>query len=397
MWDGLVIGGGLAGIIAGIRALERGKKVMIVSEGTGSLVFSSGVLDFGKVEQLIKEENHPYALWGEAIEEAFSYFLQCCPSYQGAWGRTQTVLTPLGTPRAADLLPRGLDASPLFHVNRIVLVAPEGLKDFFPEVVKANLQKEFNSSTIELKQLRISKLADWQAVGKAIPDTVYTKFWCSEKGRDSLRNWIGEMTQEMASESGAVIFPGLHAAACPQVEEILTRIPWPVVEMTSFPPSAAGQALYHSLRERFKILGGELLPGSRVERVEAESGQARRAIVKSKGKEISFTAKKFVLATGGILGRGIAASPGRVRETVLELPLHVPQEWSGSRFLAEQPYAHTGVEVDHSLRPCDPVTGEALLENVLVVGRMLAHWDPWVGHCGGGVSLTSGFLAGGLL
>ncbi len=397
MWDGLVIGGGIAGLMAGIRAQERGKRVLIVSEGTGSLAFASGGLDFGTVEQLRKIERHPYALLGETVEEAFAYFLQCCPSYHGAWGRTGMALTPLGTLRAADLLPEGLDASPLTHANRIVLVVPEGLKDFFPEVVKANLQKQFISSNIQLKRIRLKEFADWQAIGKPIPDTVYAKFWCSEQGRETLKNLIGEITRKMVSDSETLVFPGLHAAACPEVEKILAQAPLPVVEMTSFPPSAAGQALYDRLRGRFKALGGELLIGSGVERVEVESGQARRAIVKSKGKEISFTAKVFVLATGGFFGRGSVASSTEVRETVLGLPLYVPPEWSESRFLGEQPYAYTGVEVDHSLHPCDPVTGKVLLENVFVVGRMLAHWDPWVGHCGGGVSLSSGFLAGGLL
>ncbi|MDI6878226.1 MAG: anaerobic glycerol-3-phosphate dehydrogenase subunit GlpB [Desulfitobacteriaceae bacterium] len=397
MWDGLVIGGGIAGLMAGIRAQERGKRVLIVSVGTGSLAFASGVLDFGRVELLRQEEKHPYVLLGETAEKAFSYFLQCCPSHHGVWGRTGMALTPLGTLRAADLLPEGLDASPLTHANRIVLVVPEGLKDFFPEVVKANLQKQFISSTIQLKRLRIEEFVDWQAVGKPIPDTVYAKFWCSEQGRETLKNLIGEMTRKMVSDSETLVFPGLHVAACPEVEKILAQAPLPVVEMTSFPPSAAGQVLYDRLRGRFKALGGELLIGSGVERVEVESGQARRAIVKSKGKEISFTAKAFVLATGGFFGRGIVASSTEVRETVFGLPLYVPPEWSESSFLGAQPYAYTGVEVDHSLRPCDPVTGKVLLENVFVVGRMLAHWDPWVGHCGGGVSLTSGFLAGGLL
>ena len=397
MWDGLVIGGGLAGFIAGIRALERGKKIMIVSEGIGSLAFASGVLDFGRVEQLQQAENHPYALWGEAVQEAFAYFLASYPSYRGLWGRSQKVLTPLGTSRATDLLVRGLDASPLDAVDRIILVVPAGLKDFFPEVVKANLQKEFGFSTIELKQVRPSGLAAWQTVGKSIPDTAYAKFWCSEMGREFLRAWVAELRRDLGSASGAVIFPGLHVAACPQVEEIMEQIPWPVVEMTSFPPSALGHALYYSFRERFKNLGGELLLNSRVERVEAEAGLAQRAIVKSKGKEISFSAKKFILATGGILGRGLVAGQGGVRETVFGLPLHVPREWSGSRFLGKQPYAYAGVVTDRRLRPVDPVTGETLLENVLVVGRMLAHWDPWVERCGGGVSLTSGFLAGGFV
>ena len=82
---------------------------------------------------------------------------------------------------------------------------------------------------------------------------------------------------------------------------------------------------------------------------------------------------------------------------VCGLPLFVPAEWSRRSFLGEQPYAHTGIEVDAGLHPCEPGTGTVLLDNVLVAGRSLAHWDPWTQQCGGGVSLASGYRAGDLL
>ncbi|WP_425806077.1 hypothetical protein ACHOLT_04560 [Desulfitobacterium sp. Sab5] len=66
-------------------------------------------------------------------------------------------------------------------------------------------------------------------------------------------------------------------------------------------------------------------------------------------------------------------------------------------FLGEQPYSRLGVEVNSELQPVDPQSGEILFDNVRVVGRLIAHWDPWVEYCGAGVSLATGWLAGEIL
>ncbi|MDP4159487.1 MAG: FAD-binding protein, partial [Bacillota bacterium] len=140
MWDGIIIGGGLAGLIAGIRASKRGKRILIISEGVGSLTYSSGVIDYGDVEKLVEQERHPYALLGEStVKAGADFFRGIFPNYEGEWGESQQVITPLGTLRRAGMVPKGLNAKALRDGQRIVLIAPEGMKDFFPEVIKANL------------------------------------------------------------------------------------------------------------------------------------------------------------------------------------------------------------------------------------------------------------------
>lgn len=410
MWDGLVIGGGLAGLSAGIRAQQRGKKVIIVSEGTSSLMFASGGLDFGQVEQLQQEAKHPYAiLQGQGadgvqrvqgqgvLEIAFDAFQELFPSYEGTWGQTRTMLTPLGTLRETSLLPHGLNAAPLFEAKEIILVEPEGLKDFFPEVVRSNLQKQSPAAIVTAHKLQAARFAAWQAKGKPVSSSVFAKFWCTNEGQAVLKQLLEELSGRKQADAAVIIFPSLCTMLCSQVDHLVRQASLPVVEISSFPPSPAGQGLLDQLRTKFKALGGEILAGAKVERLETEAGRARLAVVQSKGKQFSLTAKAFVLATGGLFGRGIVATPAEVQEMVCGLPLFVPAEWSRRSFLGEQPYAHTGIEVDAGLHPCEPGTGTVLLDNVLVAGRSLAHWDPWTQQCGGGVSLASGYRAGDLL
>lgn len=139
MWDVVVIGGGLAGLLAGIRAAQRQKKVLLVTEGVGTLFFFSGIIDYGDVEQLRLLPGHPYQLFDqETINRGRKYMEQVCPDYIDT-ERPEAVLSPLGLLRSGDLVPKGMKLPNLLSVGSVVLLVPNGLKDFFPEIVVPNL------------------------------------------------------------------------------------------------------------------------------------------------------------------------------------------------------------------------------------------------------------------
>jgi len=403
MWDGIIVGGGLAGLLAGIRGAERGKRILIISEGVGSLTYSSGVIDFGDVGRLIRQDKHPYALLGETIvRTGADYFQALFPDYQGNYGEAQTVLTPLGSPRKAGLIPGGLNAQALRDAQLIVLMAPEGMKDFFPEVSKANLERAYPQCVVKVYPFRLEAFEPWHALGKPVTGMEYTNYWRSASGMGALNGVLNSLIQELNEDrissfkpgKSVVVFPGLATAFSKSLREVVSDLSFPVVEMTAFPPSASGDNLYKALKERFRTLGGELMVGTGAKQVQLQGKRCQKIIVKGKGKDSEFSAHSFVLATGGIFGGGIGVTPKVVKEMVFGLPLFVPEEWTNPEFLGDQPYARVGIEVDRELRPIDSKTKQRILENVRVIGRTLAHWDPWVEHCGGGVSLASGWFAG---
>ncbi len=396
MWDGIIIGGGLAGLTAGIRAAERGKQILIISEGAGSLTYSSGALDFGDVGQLLSHEDHPYALLGETVVHAgMEWFQNLFPDYRGSWSEFQEILTPLGAPRKAGIVPRSHNTEPLKNAKVIILMAPYGLKDFFPEIIKTNLLKAYPQCEVEIFPFRTGTFESWHTIGKPVTGMDYTKYWQSQPGVSELKRLLDSLPQ--TSGETVILFPGLAAAFCEPLKEVLAGTPFPVIEMTSFPPSACGHNLYSALKQKFKSLGGELLTGTGVQSIESHNKVCSRAIVRSKGRPTAFSADSFILATGGIFGGGIEATADTAQETVLGLPLYVPAQWTNSEFLGEQPYARIGIEADRELRPVGPGGKEVLFKNLRVIGRMLAHWDPWTETCGGGVSLATGWFAGNQL
>ena len=412
MWDAIVVGGGLAGWIAGIRAAQRGKKVLIVAEGVGTLYYFSGIFDYGDVERLRDLPEHPYNLFNPQVIDQGKIFLQeLCPEYGGE-KQAKSAFTVLGTVRQGDLMPQSMVLPMPQEQGKFVLLVPEGLKDFFAETVVANMAREFPGWQVSTKTIQVAALAEWSRLGRSLSSIDYANFWRSEEGRQALAREIEviKIAQQAAggpTEKTFVVLPSLVMEYFDASRTKFTRPEFslPVLEMSSFIPSPHGRYFAEYLKHKFADLGGELMLGARAVALnrastdESQTKVAQELIVHSMGKPISLRSKKFIVATGGILGGGIKVGMERkwIREGVFDLPLFVPKKWSEPNFFAPQPFAQIGVETDRFLRPLDPVSGQVVWHNVHIAGRMLAHWDPWTQRCAGGVSITSGYAAAELV
>lgn len=414
MWDAIVVGGGLAGWIAGIRAAQRGKKVLLVTEGVGTLFNFSGIFDYGQVERLRHLPKHPYTLFNsQAIAQGKHFVQELCPEYV-VNDTPQSALTVLGTVRQGDLMPSNMILPDRQEQGEFVLLVPEGLKDFFPEIVVANIAREFPGWQVSEKRMQVKALAEWTRLGKSVSSIDYANIWRSEQGQRALSHEIDEIKrqhQEAGKSQGKIIvvLPSLvrEYFDASRTKPYQKEFSLPVLEMSSFVPSPHGRYFAEYLKHVFSDLGGELMIGARAVSLsgngeatsENQVKSCRELTVQSMGKSMLLKGKKYILATGGLLGGGIKVGMVRksIREGVFNLPLFVPKEWSEPQFFAPQPFAQLGVETDELLRPIDPEHGQLVWDNVHVVGRMLAHWDPWTQKCGGGVSITSGYAAAELI
>jgi glycerol-3-phosphate dehydrogenase subunit B len=114
----------------------------------------------------------------------------------------------------------------------------------------------------------------------------------------------------------------------------------------------------------------------------------------------AYRAKAFVLATGKFVGGGLDSERGRIYETLLDLPvLHSRnrKEWFNLRFLTTEghPFNVFGVEVDENLQPTGP-GGQVIYSNLFAAGGIIAHADSISEKSGGGIAISTGFLAGKL-
>lgn len=412
MWDAIVVGGGLAGWIAGIRAVQRGKKVLLVTEGVGTLFYFSGIFDYGEVERLRDLQKHPYTLFNsQEIAQGKQFVQELCPEYV-VKDVPQYALTVLGTIRQGDMMPRNMVLPDRTEQGELVLLVPEGLKDFFPEVVLANLAREFPGWQVSEKRMQLKALGEWTRLGKSVSSIDYANIWRSEEGQRTLVHEIDEINrqhQEAGKTQGKIfaVLPSLVREYFDgsRTKPYQSKLTLPVLEMSSFIPSPHGRYFAEYLKHVFSDLGGELMIGARAVSLngasssESQDKTCQEIIVNSMGKSLHLKGKNFILATGGLLGGGIEVGMVRksIREGVFDLPLFVPKQWSEPKFFAPQHFAQMGVETDKFLRPLHPANGQVVWDNVHVVGRMLAHWDPWTQKCGGGVSITSGYAAAELI
>ena len=93
-FDTIIIGGGLAGLVCGIKLQKAGKKCAIVSAGQSAMHFSSGTFDLlgrlpdgTEVESPLKAvpslpSEHPYSILGidrvkKYADEAIRFFGEC--------------------------------------------------------------------------------------------------------------------------------------------------------------------------------------------------------------------------------------------------------------------------------------------------------------------------------
>ncbi|MCP5097897.1 MAG: anaerobic glycerol-3-phosphate dehydrogenase subunit B, partial [Chloroflexi bacterium] len=164
MLDLLVIGAGLSGLMAAYVAARNGRQVKVVAKGLGgALHWSAGTIDVlgyvpGESEKPVLnpaeainnlDPNHPYAqLKSDKVFVAIETFKQLTHEielpYVGAANPAENLLlpSPVGAVRPTFLAPKSLAAGDLKRQEPMVIVGFSGLRDFYPELIAENLEKQ---------------------------------------------------------------------------------------------------------------------------------------------------------------------------------------------------------------------------------------------------------------
>ena len=185
-----------------------------------------------------------------------------------------------------------------------------------------------------------------------------------------------------------------HAAAFNDASRILPLAPF---EMPLVSPSVPGLRLYVALRAALRRRGGRIAIGEPVEGIAVEKRRVTSVTMAAAVRGRVIPTDALVLATGGIAGGGlIGRSDGRLVEPLLDLPVEAPpaEKWLAADPFdpAGHPLEAAGIRTDSSLRPVD-ARRRVVLDNVAVVGSLLAGQRYLIERCGDGVAIASGHLA----
>ncbi|NTV64978.1 MAG: glycerol-3-phosphate dehydrogenase subunit GlpB [Oscillochloris sp.] len=414
-YDTIVIGAGIAGMLAAIGRAEAGERVLVVAKGHGTTHWAAGcidVLDVGDddplagVAQLMAiQPDHPYALAGtDTIQGGIARLRAACEAggypLVGSLHRNLLLPTAAGALRPTCLVPTTMAAGDARQLPRLEGSAPpllitsfRELRDFFPPMIAANLRAQgFSAEGSYLPLPPSRRNHDFSGV-------TFARLF----DEPEFRSAVGEHLRTLV-QSGGYQRVGMPAVLglkhAPQVVADLQAASGALIfEIPTLPTSVPGMRLYRLLEAALLRVGGRVQLGSLVLRGEAGGDRLAAIYSEAAAREQRHRAARYVLATGGIAGGGVRASDANhLVETALNLPLRTPNsraDWFFPQFLSEsgQPVFRTGIATDAQLRPLD-TTGHVIYQNVAVAGSALAACDPIREGALEGIAAATGWMAG---
>jgi len=440
--DIIVIGGGMAGLVAGTIASENGLSTILLRKGQSATAYSSGAIDvMGYLPEATEpfsspEEGltavaglhplHPYSIigYGEDVkpDEVADAIV----------GRARESLLWLKTSLSETIAPlMGSFDSNIHPITILGTTKPTCLvqKTMFSETLAQNQDSvllfagftgypDFNSSIAAKTYLedRIAIGAAPRKVGGCIlqlaPFGKTYNLSSIEIARhfdhtDSIENII-EQLKKQVDQLGAthVAFPPVLGLkfAIDNKNTLEKSLGVEVFELLGFPPSIPGMRLQLALEGLFKKSGGKLMVGQEAISYTMKENQVTQIIAKAPRRELTINTKAVILASGKFIGGGLQGDQNGIREPVFDQmtvtgAYHSANDVIPSRYTNRvsispegQPVFSCGLTVDPHFRPIRE-DGVEWARNLFAAGSILAGYDFSTEKSGLGVAATTGYSA----
>lgn len=409
-FDAVIIGGGLAGLMCGVRLQKRGMKCAIVSTGQSALHFSSGSFDLlneladgtkidspvaavGKVGQ-----NHPYAKLGDCFahyaQEAKQQLIDCNVEVVGDAGQNHYRITPMGT-----LKPTWLtfsDFTPLASANdfsgkKILIVNMAGFLDFNTKFIADGFEQ--NGAECQLLSVTLPELERLRISPTEMRSTNIARVLENPKTLDALITLLAGKIQGF----DIIALPAVFGLASVSTVKILKKaLDIPVWLIPTMPPSVPGIRMQQQLRRSFEEAGGIYMLGDTIVKADFKD-DAVQAVYSVNHNDIAFVAKNYILASGSYFSNGLVAQPDGIIEPVFHSDVDYTSNrdnWYDKAFFHKQNYMTFGVATDEKLRV--KIDGR-VQQNLFAIGSVLGGFNAMHEGCGAGVSmLTALYVADNL-
>jgi glycerol-3-phosphate dehydrogenase subunit B len=410
--DVLVIGGGLAGATAAIAAARDGAAVRLVTHKENTLRNASGLIDVlgyhGSDEPIVEPfeaipdlpDEHPYRRVGvDAVRESLALFDELVGElYEGSHTETNA-LSPTygGRIKPTNRYPASAAAGLASRVEETLLVGFETVTTFDAPLVAERLD---SSVPFDVRGVTIRFPGEFRADARItrLAGALDADELLDREDRIGTREALADRVRDHLGSAERVGFPAIlgddeHREVH---EELEAELGVGVFEVPMGPPSLPGMRLEDELYEALEAEGVRVESGNPVVDHAEEDGRITAVYVDRGRRRIPYHAEQVVLATGGLVGKGIDSDREGVFEPVFDC--HVPQpedryDWFHDGAFDDQPYARFGVEVDDDLRPLGS-NGDPEFENLRAAGAVLGGYDLAHEKSGSGVSLATGMVAG---
>lgn len=403
-FDTVIIGGGLSGLICGIRLSQKGQRCVIVSSGQSALHFSSGSFDLlnklpdgadvynplFEVGKLIEQApDHPYAKlemekFAALVEDAVSFFRGIGIPVVGDANENHFRITPMGTLKPTWLSVEGCAISKdkdKLPWKKVTIFNIVGFLDFYPRFIADEFARLGTGSEIQL--FDFEPLSHLRRNPSEMRSTNIARVL--DRHVDELSLILNE---KAADDSEAIIFPvciGLDYSSLKRLRKLVNK---PILFIATMPPSIVGIHTQQYLHDYFVHMGGVYMLGDNVLRASVENGQIQCVYSYNHG-DIPFRGRDFVLATGSYFSQGLIAASDRIYEPVFDLDMDSSTDrtdWYTSKMFDSHNYQHYGVKTDNLFRG---LYNNEPIENLYVSGAILEGFNPLKEGTGAGVSILS--------
>lgn len=405
--DVLVIGAGPAGLLAAWTCRQRGARVKVVASGIGTTHIMPGWLqvlkaDGSSVAEAVRQfatlhPGHPYALAGTDTMLAGLAMLGqvLAPAgwrYSGSIDTNMRLPTIMGAIHEAAFAPESFVAGDLRESGSILIAGPDGWRDFYPHLCAENLTRQGYAA---------------RGLAFPLPEMESGRFDVTPPGlarlfeQPEIRQRVAHLIRSRLEGCKRVGFPAIlglesHAEVWNDLQD---RLGVPVFEMPTLPPSVPGIRVFQAFKRALSGAGVQLLLDMTATRANVEGRHISGIVIPTvTGRQAEYRAGRYILATGGLFGGGIASDHrGALRELVLDLFVESPgerSEWFQTVFLGEQPHSihGAGVRANRAMQPVD-VEGHVVYENIHIAGRLLAGSQPLAEGSTEGVWLGTAYRA----
>lgn len=413
----LVVGSGMAGVIAALSAARAGAKVTVVRRAFGATALSSGAIDVAAdvsapggdlaahlqpvqaaAEELARVRPlHPYATLRASLprlSEALSFAQRHLdPLIAPSTGNNLLLPTPLGTVKPTALAQRSMTEGDLAALpDRLAVLSFPLLATHDARLIADGLRRAAAALGRKLEPVVVEV-----PLLRELEDPLRSPFELAARleAPGALTRFAALLREALPSGVALALVPPLFGRTQPRLlEAVSAEAGVRLVETVATTPSLPGVRLQEALDHALVAAGITVL--------EAELQAAAFAggpFALSDGKVVP--AEAVVLATGKYIGGGIVRER-RFREPIFDLPVfaggkRVGEEFVGDllgeRVVSDHAAFRAGVRIDAKLQPVG-VHGRPVSPHLFAAGSVIAGYDPALDKSGLGVAIFTGYLAG---